>query len=58
MNEEALAYWGLLSQKQTAFLQGLYNYTPETNHVSRLCRVAAVLDGTLNVISLVGYSVL
>ena len=26
-----------------AFMQGIYNYTPETNHVSRLRNIAAVL---------------
>jgi hypothetical protein len=25
------------------FMQGIYNYMPETNHVSRMCSVAAVL---------------
>jgi len=25
------------------FMDGIYNYTPETGHVSRLCSVAAVL---------------
>jgi hypothetical protein len=24
-------------------MQGIYNYIPETNHVSRVCSVAAVL---------------
>jgi hypothetical protein len=27
----------------TNFIQGIYNYVPETNHVSRLYSVAAVL---------------
>jgi len=27
----------------TAFIQGIYNYTPETNHVSRVYSVAADL---------------
>ena len=40
-----------------SFLHGIYNYTPEITHVSRLYRVAAVLDGTLGVISHVEYSV-
>ena len=31
-------------------MQGIYNYTPETNHVSRVYRVADVLNCTLNVI--------
>jgi hypothetical protein len=26
-----------------AFMQGIYNYIPETNHVARVCCVAAVL---------------
>jgi hypothetical protein len=26
-----------------AFMQGIYNYIPETNHVAGLCSVAAVL---------------
>jgi hypothetical protein len=25
------------------FMQGIYNYIPETNHVSRVCNVAAIL---------------
>jgi len=25
------------------FMQGIYNYIPETNHVYRICSVAAVL---------------
>jgi hypothetical protein len=27
----------------TPFMQGIYNYTPETNHVSRVHSVAAIL---------------
>ena len=26
-----------------AIMQGIYNYIPETNHVSRVCSVAGVL---------------
>ena len=26
-----------------AIMQGVYNYIPETNHVSRVCNVAALL---------------
>jgi len=55
-----MAHCGLSRQKRTiiAFMMVIYNYTPETNQVCRLYSVAAVLDGTLSVISYVEYPVL
>ena len=38
-----LSPWPRIITLVITFIQGIYNYVPETNHVSRVCSVAAVL---------------
>jgi hypothetical protein len=42
-NSPNLVPRGIIITIFITFTQGIYNYVPETNHVSRLCSVAAVL---------------